>query len=98
MSEYNDIYLEPECCADPDTGRMWCQDPINDCDEGVEWTHYVLGDSVTGQLAELQAVAKRAKVLLEDATYHDGRYDQHTDAAWQKEACAVVKAIKEVDD
>lgn len=47
--------------------------------------------------AKLQAVVKRAKVLLDDATYHDGRYDQHTDAAWQKEACAVVKAIKEVE-
>jgi Rps23 Pro-64 3,4-dihydroxylase Tpa1-like proline 4-hydroxylase len=66
MSEYNDIYLEPECCADPETGQMWCQDPINECDEGVEWTHYILGDSVTEQLAEQAAELKWYKTSVED--------------------------------
>ena len=42
----------------------------------------------------LREAAKRAKVLLDDATYHDGRYGQHTDAAWQKEACEVAKLLE----
>ena len=39
--------------------------------------------------AKQREAAKAAKVLLDDATYHDGRYDQHTSREWQKEACRV---------
>jgi hypothetical protein len=41
------------------------------------------------EIDRLKEAAKRAKVLLDDATYHDGRYDQHTSPEWQKEACEV---------
>ena len=42
--DHKHIYLQPECCADENVGRLWCQDPINECDEGVEWTKYVRVD------------------------------------------------------
>lgn len=53
------------------------------------------GEKAAANLAALQEAAKRAKVLLDDATYHDGRYDQHTSAEWQKEACAVAALLQE---
>lgn len=42
------IYLQPECCADPSTGRLWCEDDNPerercdnpDCDGS--WHRYVL--------------------------------------------------------
>jgi hypothetical protein len=39
------IYLQPPCCADPDTGRLWCEDdePV-ECEDGVPWTEYVRAD------------------------------------------------------
>lgn len=35
------IWLQPECCADPDTGRLWCEHnkPI-ECPDGQPWTEY----------------------------------------------------------
>lgn len=43
MSDHKYIYLQPECCADPDEGRHWCQDPDPvDCDDGKHWTKYIL--------------------------------------------------------
>lgn len=49
MSERDDaperIYLQPACCATPDVGRMWCEDPDPvDCEDGVPWTEYVRAD------------------------------------------------------
>lgn len=44
--------------------------------------------------AELKAAATRAAILLNDATYHDGRYDQHTSPEWQKEACEVADILE----
>lgn len=42
MSEDHEvIYLEPECCADPDLGRTWCQDVPWDCEDGA---HPALGE------------------------------------------------------
>jgi hypothetical protein len=45
VSEPKEIYLQPECCADPDVGRLWCEhDAPVDCDDGIPWTRYVLAD------------------------------------------------------
>lgn len=35
------IWLQPECCADPDTGRLWCEhnEPV-ECPDGQPWTEY----------------------------------------------------------
>jgi len=46
MSEHKVIYLQPECCAEPSVGRLWCKDsePMP-CDAGVPWTKYVLAST-----------------------------------------------------
>jgi hypothetical protein len=45
MSDPAEIFLQPECCASPDTGRMWCDhDAPEDCDDGKPWARYVLAD------------------------------------------------------
>jgi hypothetical protein len=49
---------------------------------------------IADRILKLESVAIRAAVLLNDATYHDGRYNQHTSPEWQKEACEVAKAIQ----
>jgi hypothetical protein len=58
MSDPTVIYLQPECCADPDTGRLWCEDdaPV-DCEEGAPWTKYVLAADAQ---AAVDAVIKAA--------------------------------------
>ena len=43
MSDPEVIYLQPECCADPEVGRLWCEDDAPaDCEDGKPWTKYVL--------------------------------------------------------
>jgi hypothetical protein len=45
MNDHERIFLQPDCCADPDTGRLWCEDPSpEDCDQGAPWTEYVRRD------------------------------------------------------
>ena len=48
-------------------------------------------DYQQARIEALEAWKRRAMVLLNDATYHDGRYDQHTSREWQKEACALLR-------
>jgi hypothetical protein len=56
MTEFKKIFLQPECCVeDQDVGRMWCQDQINDCEEGNKWTEYLLASDVNKRIAELEA-------------------------------------------
>jgi hypothetical protein len=58
VSEHKYIWLQPECCADPDEGRHWCQDPDPaECDDGKPWTKYILAsehESLERQLAEVR--------------------------------------------
>jgi len=66
MSDYKAIYLQPECCADPDTGRLWCQDPDpedcqEDCPEKKEWTKYIRAD-----LAAAPELLEALKAVIED--------------------------------
>ena len=43
MTDPEVIYLQPECCADPEVGRLWCEDDApEDCEDGKPWTKYVL--------------------------------------------------------
>ena len=67
MTNPKTIYLQPECCADPSIGRVWCEDnEPESCDLGVPWTEYVLstplarnaGDLYT-LLEELSSIACR---------------------------------------
>jgi hypothetical protein len=56
MSEFKQIYLQPECCVkDQEVGRMWSQDAINDCEEGNEWIEYLLSSDVNQRIEELEA-------------------------------------------
>lgn len=45
MSDLPEIHLQPECCADPEMGRVWCEntDP-EPCEDGVPWTKYLRAD------------------------------------------------------
>ena len=56
MSDPAVIYLQPECCADPGTGRLWCEDdaPV-DCEEGAPWTKYVLAADAEAAIDALEA-------------------------------------------
>lgn len=51
MSGHARIYLQPECCADEEIGRLWCEyDAPEDCADGVQWTEYVREDIARGQV------------------------------------------------
>jgi hypothetical protein len=56
------------------------------------WVEYA--DWLEAENGKLRGLAVRAKVLLDDATYHDGRYQQHTSRKWQQEACSVSAALE----
>jgi hypothetical protein len=65
MSDPEVIYLQPECCADPAVGRLWCEgDAPADCEDGKQWTKYVRAerDSVTRGMALLG----EAKTLVDE--------------------------------
>lgn len=54
MSDHETIYLQPECCADPDTGRLWCDhDAPEDCEDGAQWIEYVRADIARRRFEEL---------------------------------------------
>jgi len=61
--------------------------------EKPDYPHEEIAE-MQNELQALREAASRAKVLLDDATYHDGRYGQHTDTAWQKEACEVSNLLE----
>ncbi len=64
MSDYKRIYLQPECCADPDMGRLWCQDDGPEaCPEGEEWTPYVLASEFDQKQADLDRALARVAEL-----------------------------------
>jgi hypothetical protein len=71
MTDFKKIFLQPECCVeDQDVGRMWCQDAINDCEEGNEWIEYTLSSDVNQRISELEK--ERDLMLYEVANQYDG--------------------------
>jgi len=66
MNDPETIWLQPECCADADVGRLWCKDPDpEDCPDGVAWTEYIRTDLANAPdlfdaLDDLLHQAKRA--------------------------------------
>ncbi len=37
------IYLQPECCVDPEFGRVWCEhDSPEPCPDGKRWDKYTI--------------------------------------------------------
>jgi len=75
MSDYERIYLQPECCADEENGRLWCEDkdPV-ECDDGVEWTEYVRADLFQQLEAENKALIERRQDDIEKAHYAGQRF------------------------
>jgi hypothetical protein len=68
MTDFKKIFLQPECCVeDQDVGRMWCQDAINDCEEGNEWIEYLLASDVKQRIAELEAIIRGRDELINNA-------------------------------
>ena len=61
------IYLQPECCADPYEGRLWCEDPDPvDCEDGKTWTKYIRADRIEQLEAEnvrLKGIEKAARAI-----------------------------------
>jgi len=54
MSDPAEIFLQPECCAVPGEGRLWCEhDAPEDCEDGVPWTRYVHADQIDRLRREL---------------------------------------------
>ena len=70
MSDNTDhefIWLQPECCADPDSGRLWCQDPDpEDCEDGNVWTKYVRADRIEELEAEIARLRQVIEVAFDD--------------------------------
>ena len=46
MDDPEKIYLQPECCADSETGRLWCEHDVpEECPDGKPWTGYIRLDT-----------------------------------------------------
>jgi hypothetical protein len=59
MSDPTVIYLQPECCAEPDAGRLWCEhDAPVDCEDGKPWTKYILADLANEKDRQLKELAE----------------------------------------
>lgn len=75
-SDHPRIWLQPACCADPDVGRLWCEDdePVA-CEDGVPWTEYrSVADVVRvldERIAELERAFVPSSVLVE--AKHEGQ-------------------------
>lgn len=87
MSDPKEIYLQPECCADPDVGRLWCEDDEpQKCEEGVPWTKYVVAWEYERLRAEVAALKFACETLKKgqpdpDAAVRDER-DQLREVTW----------------
>lgn len=54
------IYLEPRCCADPETGRTWAANSAwGPCECGQQPTEYVRADIVAAQRQEIRDLRAR---------------------------------------
>jgi hypothetical protein len=66
------IYLQPECCAEPDVGRLWCEhdEPV-ECEDGESWTEYVAVDEVLRMIDE--GIASNVDLATMAYSYGDAR-------------------------
>ena len=70
MSDPKEIFLQPECCADPDVGRLWCEhDAPEDCEDGKPWIRYVHADEIDRlrrELAEARGLLREVLSVGQD--------------------------------
>jgi hypothetical protein len=79
------IYLQPECCAAPETGRLWCNhDAPVDCEEGVAWTDYVRAD-----------VASLDAAVAQFLPWADATFPEATSASCIAHLASEVEELKE---
>ena len=91
MSDHERIWLEAECCADPDTGPLWCQDVgVFDslCEHGNKATCYVRADlyqELESQLPQLRELLTEACAAAKDCI---GIFaEQETATLFQCDSC-----------
>lgn len=66
MSELKRIWLQPECCATPDVGRLWCEhDEPEPCPDGEPWVEYVRADEITRLRAVSGVIQDDMAALME---------------------------------
>jgi len=55
VADHKEIYLQPECCADSETGRLWCEDDApEECEDGKPWTRYIRADLSEQRIEQLE--------------------------------------------
>jgi hypothetical protein len=100
VKEYKYIWLQPECCADPDEGRHWCQDPDPvDCDDGEPWTKYILvseHESLERQLADAHSQLQQAREERDSYKYAMEQLTNQVSVARQSKEAAIVNAAVKV--
>lgn len=95
MGDPERIYLQPECCATPDVGRLWCEDdePV-ECEEGRPWTEYVradlAGDPVLAASVAAGMLERHIAALSEARFKCDGT--REVSMSWQ-DAMAFLRSV-----
>jgi hypothetical protein len=95
MTDPKVIYLQPECCADPEVGRLWCEDDApEDCEDGKPWTKYVLA----ARAAPVQP--RRQPTMCGYCTYEeaDGQLIEQCAKCKAKDAARAAPAQPERDE
>jgi hypothetical protein len=67
MKDHEEIFLQPECCADPHSGRLWCEDdePV-ECEDGKPWTRYIRSDLHDAACREWRRLYERKDTEMAD--------------------------------
>lgn len=97
MSDLEIIYLQPECCADPAVGRLWCEDdsPV-DCEDGKPWTKYVRADEIERLQARVGELEQRQKWLDQVGPPAHPDDERHFAMAYVREKMKTEKAEERV--
>lgn len=71
MTDHPRIWLQPECCADPDGGREWCQSSVWSAHLGCDGTgtEYVRADLQSGWEDGFRAGCERAATVADVHAY-----------------------------
>ena len=77
MTDHDEIWLEPDCCADhAGVGRTWCQDDVFECEHGVDATHYIRADIHDDKLTEVALIRLDLEKKVTRLTAEVERYER----------------------
>ena len=66
MTDHESIWLQPKCCASPGEDRLWCEDPLVECDVcGAPAIRFIRADIVDGLRSERDRLREAAEYALE---------------------------------